>query len=130
VGKHVRHSALEAAVARLVAQARAAGCTALVCANDSAALAALDMLRARGVSVPEEISVMGFDDTLEAHQVRLTRYNFGALQATRALVNHVLAPRTRRQRQERVEVEGFVVKRASCGRAPHPANARRHAANP
>lgn len=130
VGKHLRHSAIEAAVAGLVAQARAAGCTALVCANDSAALAALDILRARGVSVPEEISVVGFDDTLEAHQVRLTSYNFGALQAARALVNHVLSPRTRRQRQERVEVDGFVVKRASCGRAPQPANARRRAGNP
>lgn len=36
---------------------------AFVCANDMIAIGALDTLRARGVQVPEEIAVVGMDDT-------------------------------------------------------------------
>ncbi len=36
--------------------------TALLCWNDRAALGALDLLRRRGLSVPRDVSVVGFDD--------------------------------------------------------------------
>jgi LacI family transcriptional regulator len=41
--------------------------TALFCANDVLALGALDALRARGVRVPEEVTVIGFDDIAMAY---------------------------------------------------------------
>ncbi len=39
---------------------------AIVSANDSMALGALDVLHARGVRVPEDVAVTGFDDTEDA----------------------------------------------------------------
>ena len=37
--------------------------TAVFCANDLLAIGALSALRERSISVPEKVSVMGFDDT-------------------------------------------------------------------
>ncbi|MER5866169.1 LacI family DNA-binding transcriptional regulator [Kitasatospora sp. NPDC002040] len=48
-----------AAVPRLVA----AGATAVVCASDALALGAIRRLRKDGLSVPEDVSVVGFDDS-------------------------------------------------------------------
>jgi LacI family repressor for deo operon, udp, cdd, tsx, nupC, and nupG len=39
------------------------GCTAVVCASDMMALGAIRAARERGLSVPREISVIGFDDS-------------------------------------------------------------------
>ncbi|GAB3458690.1 LacI family DNA-binding transcriptional regulator [Actinophytocola sediminis] len=43
--------------------------TAIVALNDSMAIGALSVLRARGVAVPEEVSVVGFDDMPIAQDV-------------------------------------------------------------
>ena len=48
-----------AAVPRLVA----AGATAVVCASDALALGAIRRLRKTGLAVPEDVSVVGFDDS-------------------------------------------------------------------
>ncbi|WP_279576798.1 LacI family DNA-binding transcriptional regulator [Streptomyces sp. GC420] len=39
------------------------GCTAIVCASDMMALGAIRAARQRGLSVPREVSVVGFDDS-------------------------------------------------------------------
>ncbi|MER6348975.1 LacI family DNA-binding transcriptional regulator [Streptomyces sp. NPDC001595] len=39
------------------------GCTALVCASDMMALGAVRCARQRGLAVPEDVSVIGFDDS-------------------------------------------------------------------
>jgi alanine racemase len=39
------------------------GCTALICASDLMALGALRTVAERGASVPEDVSVVGYDDT-------------------------------------------------------------------
>lgn len=44
----------------------AAGCTAIVCASDVIALGVLAQARRSGVSVPGDLSVVGFDDSLLA----------------------------------------------------------------
>jgi len=43
--------------------------TALVCANDSMAIGAIKAIREKGLGVPEDISVVGFDDITVASQV-------------------------------------------------------------
>jgi len=43
--------------------------TAMFCANDQTALAAMRVLVARGVSVPEEVSVVGYDDEIAIHSI-------------------------------------------------------------
>jgi LacI family transcriptional regulator len=40
--------------------------TAILAFNDSMAIGALSAARARGLSIPEDLSVVGFDDTVEA----------------------------------------------------------------
>lgn len=45
--------------------------TAIVCANDTMAIGAMNELHARGVSVPDDISVVGYDD-LEAAALQRT----------------------------------------------------------
>ncbi len=44
---------------------------AWVCANDEIALAALEVLEKRGIRVPEEVSVTGFDDIGESREGRV-----------------------------------------------------------
>lgn len=44
--------------------------TAIVCSNDAMALGVLQQLELRGVAVPNEISVAGFDDIAEAERQR------------------------------------------------------------
>jgi LacI family repressor for deo operon, udp, cdd, tsx, nupC, and nupG len=39
------------------------GCTAIVCGNDLMAFGAVRAARARGLSVPADVSVVGFDDS-------------------------------------------------------------------
>jgi DNA-binding LacI/PurR family transcriptional regulator len=46
--------------------------TALICTTDILALGALRAAEARGISVPEQLSITGFDDIPEAEQVGLT----------------------------------------------------------
>ncbi|MBB4915515.1 LacI family DNA-binding transcriptional regulator [Streptosporangium saharense] len=49
----------QAAAARLLER----GCTGIVCASDLMALGAIRACRERGLSVPEDVSVVGFDDS-------------------------------------------------------------------
>ncbi|VEG74685.1 LacI family DNA-binding transcriptional regulator [Actinomyces slackii] len=49
--------------------------TALFCGNDVLALGALDAVRERGLRVPEDISIVGFDDTEIAGRLGLSSVN-------------------------------------------------------
>lgn len=46
--------------------------SAVFCANDAVALGVLDVARERGVSVPHDLAIVGFDDVDEAERVGLT----------------------------------------------------------
>ena len=50
----------QAAAARLVDQ----GCTAVVCGSDLMALGAVRAVRSRGLRVPQDVSVVGYDDSV------------------------------------------------------------------
>lgn len=95
--------------------------TALFAANDAMAVGALASLREAGISVPEQVSVVGFDDIPIARYTNppLTTVHvaidiLGARAA--ALLRRALAERTATSRREVVPAE--LVVRHSCGPPP------------
>ncbi len=100
-------------------QARSA--TAWVAVTDGFALDCIDYLRGKGIRVPEDISVVGFDDTHEAFRHGLTSYNFNGPAVMHAMVASVLAPDAsygRGGRTDPVEVDGFVTVRRTTASRP------------
>jgi DNA-binding GntR family transcriptional regulator len=92
--------------------------TAWVAASDSLALLCLDFLRSRGLRVPEDISVVGFDDSPDAFAQNLTSYNFDCPTAVAAMLGHIRGTHgSARRRVQEVELEGFVTQRLTSGRA-------------
>lgn len=108
----------EAAVTRLLSLDPVP--TAVICFNDAAAVGVLRGLRQAGVEVPEQMSVIGYDDMQFAAElspplttVRQPRYELG-----RAAAELVLAESDEgHDHQERVFAPRLIV-RASCGPAP------------
>lgn len=66
--------------------------TALVFPTDQLALAGLTFLRRRGVHVPRDRSVVGFDDTFDAFLECLTSYSFDRETMIRMAVSHLVGP--------------------------------------
>jgi len=67
--------------------------TALLCANDRLALGAIDQLFARGLSVPRDVSVTGFNDLPSLNRIspRLTTIRIGAFEAGETAARRLLA---------------------------------------
>lgn len=93
--------------------------TAVMCANDLLALGVLRGLASRGVPVPEELSVIGYDDVTFASMlspslssVRQPQYEMGAAAAELLLEEIGQLPHQHRQ----VRFEPELVVRASTGR--------------
>lgn len=121
------HAAGVAAVERLFGEGP--GCDAIVAANDWTALGALDALDRRGLRVPRDVSVIGFDDIDEA------RFSMPPLstisQPIRELGKHAARLVLSRLAGEPVALSGTLPTRIrlrrSCGcfdgaaPAPHPA---------
>jgi DNA-binding LacI/PurR family transcriptional regulator len=93
--------------------------TAWVAANDDVALQCLEFLANKGRSVPSQVSVLGFDDSLEVFFQKVTSYNFNGAALMRAMLAHLLDTRPRRGVRDvgPVEVPGFVTARRTTGRA-------------
>ncbi len=81
----------------------AAGCTGIVCASDIIALGVLSEARRRGLSVPRDLSVVGFDDSTVARHswpplttVRqpVTTMSIAIADAFVGEMNHIYAQRT------------------------------------
>lgn len=71
-----------------------ANCTAIVCYNDVLASGVMETLHDQGFNIPEEISVVGFDDTVAIHsRPRLTTMSINRRQlaelATRRLFDRI-----------------------------------------
>lgn len=98
-------------------------CTALVVGNDQMALGAIRALRDAGLRVPEDVSVVGFDDVPEAAffdpPLTTVRQDFEALgqQCVEYLTTLIRAPET--PRHQRVLYPTFVVRSSTM--APHEA---------
>jgi DNA-binding LacI/PurR family transcriptional regulator/DNA-binding GntR family transcriptional regulator len=94
--------------------------TAWVGMNDVVATICLSLLREKGVNAPGEISVMGFDDSLDAGYHGLTSYSFNGPAAMHAMVEHLVrpnSPRAARSGANPTLISGFVHERLTTGRA-------------
>src|SRR6201996_4829889 len=131
-GRFTVHSGQEAAL-RLLADTSAAGQPlpdAVVCANDQMAIGVVRTLTARGVRVPEEVAVVGFDDIFPASltdppltTVHQPMRKIGERGCDR-LIERITDP-TLRPRVELLPAE--LVLRSSCG-CPTGTVTRRHVA--
>lgn len=100
--------------------------TALLCANDTLALGALNALRQAGLRVPEDVSLTGFDDiswaALSAPALTTVHQDTRQL-AREALDLALLAIRGEARRDEHRVVPTLFIPRQSSG--PRPASPRR-----
>lgn len=99
--------------------------TAWVAANDNIALEAQDFLAGHGRKTPRDLSLIGFDDTMEAFINGLSSYNFSAPAVMNAMLSHIIDPRrpwSGHRRDSPMEIEGYVATRTSTGtpRSPSP----------
>jgi LacI family transcriptional regulator/LacI family repressor for deo operon, udp, cdd, tsx, nupC, and nupG len=89
--------------------------------NDEVAVGVLNRLTDRGVQVPGDVSVVGYDDTLLAEMVtpRLTTVRIPAAAAGAAAVGMLLdLIAARPVPARRLELDGELVVRSSTGPAP------------
>jgi DNA-binding transcriptional regulator YhcF (GntR family) len=91
--------------------ALASGSTLWVAASDWVALGCLDWLGAKGMRVPEDIALAGFDDSREAMRHGLTSVRFDAQMMARGMVRQLLVSETGRPRA--IHYEGTVLVRGS-----------------
>jgi DNA-binding LacI/PurR family transcriptional regulator len=91
--------------------------TAFACANDAIAMMALCNLKKHGKRVPQDISVVGFDDTLDAYHERLSSFNFNMQSTAARMFAHIVMPNARSRMQRSVEIPGYMVERSSSARA-------------
>jgi DNA-binding transcriptional regulator YhcF (GntR family) len=95
------------------------GISAWVMANDFAATLAHDYLKGKNVRVPGDLSIISFDNTLDAMEYQLTTYDFNNPGIVNMMLRYVLSPSTIpvSQRSQFVEVEGTIVTRRSTAPA-------------
>lgn len=98
----------------------APGFTALICGNDTLALGALTECVRRGVKVPAQLSVAGFDDIEMAREITpaLTTVHVPAADIGRLAASRMLARLAGRQVPTVEEVRAELVVRESTGQAP------------
>jgi hypothetical protein len=93
--------------------------TAWVAESDFVALLAQQFLRTKGVRVPDDISLIGFDDSIEALGAGLSSFNFNVPALVHAVMNHIQFSSSSRRLVNTgpLEIEGMVMERQTTGRA-------------
>lgn len=89
--------------------------TAWVMANDFTATIAMDYLKDQGAVVPDDVSVVSFDNTLDAMEYQLTSYDFNNHGIITMMLRFILATHTiiPARRSGCIEVDGTLVVRRS-----------------
>jgi DNA-binding LacI/PurR family transcriptional regulator/DNA-binding transcriptional regulator YhcF (GntR family) len=89
--------------------------TAWVAANDLVGLLALDYLEKKRIKVPQQLSVIGFDNSTTGVLSGLTSFDFNEQAAINAMINHCLKPRqfTKRYPDAVVQIEGKIIERGT-----------------
>src|SRR5829696_10543559 len=98
--------------------------TAIFASNDEMAAGVVHIARERGIAVPDELSIIGFDDTPIAAHIwpPLTTVRWPIVSMARAAALKLLAgaaaPKAKADRPERTLFPSRLVKRASVAPAP------------
>jgi len=101
--------------------ALASGATLWVAASDLVARWCLHWLSARGLEVPRDLALAGFDDSRDALRHDLTSVRFDAQAMARSMVRQILSPSSTARKTTRYH--GAVVARGStAGKAPRGIN--------
>jgi DNA-binding LacI/PurR family transcriptional regulator/DNA-binding transcriptional regulator YhcF (GntR family) len=90
--------------------------TAWVMANDFAATIAIDYLKEKSIRIPEDLSIVSFDNTLDAMEYHLTSYDFNNQGIIAMMLRYIIAPHTIKPAARRggfIEVDGTLVERRS-----------------
>lgn len=90
--------------------------TAWVMANDFAATIAIDYLKEKSVRIPDDISVVSFDNTLDAMEYHLTSYDFNTQGIISMILRFIIDPYTIKPAARKggfIEVDGTLVERRS-----------------
>jgi DNA-binding transcriptional regulator YhcF (GntR family)/DNA-binding LacI/PurR family transcriptional regulator len=89
--------------------------TAWVMANDFAATMAIDFLKEYSIRIPDDLSIISFDNTLDAMEYQLTSYDFNNHGIVTLILRFILAPHTVKsgRRGGFHEVDGALVIRRS-----------------
>lgn len=98
-----------------LAEALASGATLWVAASDLVAGWCLHWLSARGIAVPRDLALAGFDDSRDALRHDLTSVRFDAQSMARSMVRQILSPS--RTARKTTRYHGAVVVRGSTGSA-------------
>jgi DNA-binding LacI/PurR family transcriptional regulator len=110
---------------RLAAQSADVRPTAVFCANDLLSLGVLQAMTARGIAVPEELAIIGYDDigyaisaAIPLSSIRQPREQLGRA-ATRLLLTEIAGPQPHIHRQVMFEPE-LVIRESTAGRGHLP----------
>ena len=90
--------------------------TVWVCSDDKTGIRAVEFLRRKGRKVPENISVFGFENWRESHEMHLSTYDFNMPGMVQQALLMILDEKARKARPAVSEVEGFVVERRTTRR--------------
>jgi DNA-binding FadR family transcriptional regulator len=107
--------------------------TAWVADTDATAIRCLGFLRSRGVDVPGQISLVGFDDTEQAFLRGLTSYNFNVPAIVHAMTEHLVRPQPLRPgagNGAHADIDGFVNVRRTTAQRAHSRGVCSHTGNP
>jgi hypothetical protein len=85
--------------------------TAWVCSEDIVALNAVKFLRGRGKKVPEEISVIGFENYRESHEQQLSTLDFNMNGMVQQALTMIMDEKSLKSKPAITEVDGYVVER-------------------
>lgn len=94
--------------------------TAWVMCNDFTATLAIDYLKQEDIQIPQQISIVAFDNTLDAMETRLTSYNFNNAGIINWMLRFIVRPSTfgGSKRKKVFEPEGNIIERQTSGKAP------------
>jgi DNA-binding LacI/PurR family transcriptional regulator/DNA-binding transcriptional regulator YhcF (GntR family) len=89
--------------------------TAIVAANDIVAILAKDIVNALGIRIPEDISIVGFDNSTYSYVFDLTSYSFDYPDMARKALSFIERPGEFRKfhPEHTVECRGFIMRRSS-----------------
>ncbi len=104
----------------LMEEALTSEATAWVAANDRVAEMCLNFLTSRGISVPGEVSLLGFDDSVTAFVRKITSYGFDRRGLYHTMVEHLVRPTAMGPRRRVFDAEGAVRARDTSRRIESP----------